>query len=74
LSAFVPLAPASLGVKEAAISVTASVVGSRLKEGIVVSLIDRAATMLVVFSLGALFFFVLFGKEKKLQEVLSPKA
>lgn len=58
-SILISLAPANLGVQEAVISFSAELLGFGVGSGFVVALLIRAATLVVAFTLGPLFSFLL---------------
>ena len=53
------ITPGNLGIQEAVISLSSELLGSGAGLGLVVALLIRATTLVVVFSLGPIFSFVL---------------
>ncbi len=66
-SLLINITPANLGVQEAVVCLASTGLQYGLDEGLIVALIVRAATMLLVFTLGPVFFWLLTKKEQ-LQE------
>lgn len=62
-SLLVNITPANLGVQEAVVSIASGGLGQGIGEGLVVVLLIRAATMLLVFTLGPVFVLVLGNRE-----------
>ncbi len=58
-SLLVNITPANLGIQEAVVSIASGGLGQGVGEGLVVVLLIRAATMLLVFTLGPFFVFAL---------------
>lgn len=58
-SLLINITPANLGIQEAVISFASSTLKVGVGEGLVVALITRAATMILVFTLGPYFFYSL---------------
>jgi hypothetical protein len=59
------LTPGNLGIKEGIIGLLASMMDIPLKDTIMAAALDRAIAMIVVFSIGTIFHFIL-SKEKQL--------
>jgi len=58
-SLLVNITPANLGVQEAVVSIASGGLGQGVGEGLVVVLLIRAATMLLIFTLGPIFVLAL---------------
>ena len=58
-SLLINITPANLGIQEAVVSIASGGLGQGVGEGLVVVLLVRAATMLLVFTLGPIFVLVL---------------
>ncbi len=54
------LTPASLGIKEAVITVTSALIGFSSIDGALASIVDRGANLLMVFTFGVIFSILLF--------------
>jgi uncharacterized protein (TIRG00374 family) len=61
-SIFVNLTPGSLGIQEAMVSLSAALLGSSAREGLLVVLLIRAVTVLCAFILGPLYGYILIKK------------
>lgn len=53
------ITPGNLGIKEGIIGLLATMIGVPLKDAILAAAIDRAVAMIIVFSLGGIYHFVL---------------
>lgn len=56
------ITPGSLGIQEAIVSISSELLGAGVGQGLLVSLLIRAALVVVAFTLGPLFSFVLTRK------------
>jgi len=61
-SLFVGITPGNLGIQEAIISLSSAYLGVGFNVGILASLLLRAVTLLIVFSLGPVFSYILTHK------------
>ena len=61
-SLFVGITPGNLGIQEAIISFSSAYLGAGFNVGILASLLLRVATLLIVFSLGPVFSYILAHK------------
>jgi uncharacterized membrane protein YbhN (UPF0104 family) len=64
-SLLINITPANLGVQEAVISFASSSLKIGIGEGLVVALIIRAATMILVFTIGPVFLHLISNNEEK---------
>ncbi len=64
-SIVISLTPGNIGIKEGIIVLMAGVMGISLSDAILAAAIDRAVSMVIVFSTGSVYHFFLINKSKK---------
>lgn len=65
LSILINITPGSLGIKETAIVLSTSLAGATQKAGALVAILDRVISIIVVFSLGIIFAYILLKEGRK---------
>jgi len=63
LSTFVSIVPGNLGIREGIIGLLTNIMGLPLEDAMLGALLDRAVAMILIFTLGVLFHFLLFGHD-----------